>query len=100
MYITDADGLTLISNYMEQDQLLLSRLEMTAENIGLHENCKKTEYMLFNQDKTDLKTLSVDLLKQVHDFKYLGLWIADSKKDMEDNSMKSSKIDNLVSLES
>ena len=43
-YITDtdfADDLALISNYMEQAQLLLSRLEMAAEAIGLHENCKK-----------------------------------------------------------
>ena len=38
--------------------------------------------MLFNQDETDLKALSGDLLKQVHDVKYLGSGIADSKKDM------------------
>ena len=30
-----------------------------------------------------LKTLSGGLLKQGYDFKYLGSWIADSKKDME-----------------
>ena len=36
-----------------------------------------------NQDETDLKTLRGDLLKQIHYFKYLGSWIADSKKDME-----------------
>ena len=56
---------------------------MAAGTIGLHANFKNTEYMLFNLDETDLKRLSGDLLKQVHDFKYLGLWIADSKKDME-----------------
>ena len=56
---------------------------MAAETIGLHANCKKADYMLFNQDETDLKTLTGDLLKQVHDFKYLRSWIADSKKDME-----------------
>ena len=39
--------------------------------------------ILFDQGETDLKTLSGDLLKQVHDLKYLGSWIADSKKDME-----------------
>ena len=86
VYITDADfadDLALTSNNMEQAQLLLSRLEMAAETTGLHENCKKTEYILFNQDETYLKTLSGDLLKQVPDFKYLGSWIADSKKDME-----------------
>ena len=93
-YITDADfadDLELISNYMEQAQLLLSRLEMAAEAIGLHENCKKTEHMLLNQDETDLKTLSGDLLKQVHDFKYLSSCrsnisvtvLSDSKNDIE-----------------
>ena len=51
-----ADDLALISNYMEQAQLLLSRLEMAAETIGLHANCK-TQYMLFNQEEADLKTL-------------------------------------------
>ena len=39
--------------------------------------------MLFNQDEIDLKPMSGDLLKQVHDFKYLGSWMADSKKDMK-----------------
>ena len=56
---------------------------MTAETIVLHAHCKKTEYMLFNQDEIDLKPMSGDLLKQVHDFKYLGSWMADSKKDMK-----------------
>ena len=54
-YITDADfadDFALISNCMEQAQLLLSRLEMAAETIGLHANSKKTEYMLFNQVET------------------------------------------------
>ena len=56
---------------------------MAAETIVLHANCKKTEYMLFNQDEIDLKPMSGDLLKQVHDFKYLGSWMAHSKKDMK-----------------
>ena len=86
VYITDADfadDQALISNYVELAQVLLSRLEIAAETIGLHANCKKMELMLFNQDETDLKTVSGDLLKQVHDFKHLGSCIEDSKKDME-----------------
>ena len=66
---------------MEQTQLLLTRMEMAAETVVLHANCKKTKYMLFNQDETDLKTLSDDLLKQVHDLKHLSSWIADRKKE-------------------
>ena len=56
---------------------------MAAESIVLHAHCKKTEYMLFNQDEIDLKPMSGDLLKQVHDLKYLGSWMADSKRDMK-----------------
>ena len=88
LYITDtdfADNLALISNYMEQAQLLLSRLEMAAESIGLHANCKKMEYMLYSQDERDLKTLSGDLLKQVHDFKYVSSWIAEQKRHGNSN---------------
>ena len=83
VYITDADladDHALISNCMDQDQLLLSRLEMATKTIGLHTNCKNTKFMLFNQGEPDLKAPSGDLLKQMHDFKYLGSWIPDSKK--------------------
>ena len=39
--------------------------------------------MMFNQAETYLKKLEGEILKQVGDFKYLGLWIADSTKDIE-----------------
>ena len=68
---------------MEQAQLLLQKLEIAGEAIGLHINCKEKEYMMFNQANTELKSQGGELLKQVEDFKYLGSWIADSKRDME-----------------
>ena len=68
---------------MEQAQLLLQRLEIAGEATGLHINCKEKEYMMFNQANTELKSQGGELLKQVEDFKYLGSWIADSKRDME-----------------
>ena len=58
IFITDADfadDLALLSNYMEQGQLLLQRLEIVGETTGLHINCKKTEYVIFNQADTELK---------------------------------------------
>ena len=84
-YITDADfadDLALMSNYLEQAQLLLLRLEVAAEAVGLHVNFKKTEYMLYNLPDGDLVTLDGNKLKQVDDFKYLGAWIQSSEKDM------------------
>ena len=68
---------------MEQAQLLLQRLEIAGEAIGLHINCKEKEYMMFNQANTELKSQGGEILKQVEDFKYLGSWIADSKRDTE-----------------
>ena len=58
IFITDADfadDLALLSNYMEQAQLLLQRLEIVCETTGLHISCKKTEYVIFNQADTELK---------------------------------------------
>ena len=86
VYITDADfadDLALLSNYIEQAQLFLLRLEVAGESIGLHVNHTKTEYMLYNQAEAELVTLDGKKLKQVEDFKYLGSWIASSKRDME-----------------
>ena len=82
-YLTDtdfADDLALISNYLEQAQLLLLRLELAAEAVGLHINFKKTEYMVYNQPDGDLVTLEGNKLKQVENF---GAWIQSSEKDME-----------------
>ena len=57
---------------MEQAQILLTRLEIAAEIVGLHVNCKKTEYMMFNQDGSNIKTIGDEILKRVEDFNYLG----------------------------
>ena len=77
-----ADDLALLSNSLEQAQELLTRLENAAKQIGLHINNSKTEYMLFNQDEGDLKTLDGDVLNQVEDFQYLGAWLNTCSKDI------------------
>ena len=78
-YITDtdfADDLALISDYLEEAQLLLLRLEVAAKTVGLHVNYKKTEY---NQSEGDLVTLGGNKLKQVDNFECLGSWIQSSE---------------------
>ena len=83
--ITDADfadDLALMSNTLEQAQLLLLRLEIAAETVGLHVNFKKTEYMRFNQEEGEVVTLDGNKLKEVVDFKYLGALIQSSEKDI------------------
>ena len=84
--ITDtdfADDLALISNSLEQAQLLLLRLESAAQQIGLHTNVTKTEYMSYNQPDGHLITLNGSKLKQVDDFLYLGSWVGSTSKDID-----------------
>ena len=70
-----ADDIALISRQVEQAQELLSRVE---------EKCaKKTQVIAYNQPETPrLKTRDGSTLKVVTDFKYLGLWVDMSEKDM------------------
>ena len=84
IFINDTDftdDLALLSNYMEQAQLLLQRLEIAGKTIRLYIHCKKMEYMMFNHADTGLKSLEGELLKQVEDCKCLGSWATDSKRD-------------------
>ena len=86
MTVTDlnfADDLALISDSIEKAQALLHDLEAAAADIGLHVNDIKTDFMLVNIDDPEptMTTLGGKPLKQVQDFKYLGSYIADSKKD-------------------
>ena len=77
-----ADDLALLSNTLEQAQLLLQKLESAAKQIGLHINESKTEYMSFNQPEGVLNTIEGTKLKQVNDFLYLGSWINSCEKDI------------------
>ena len=83
--ITDlgfADDLALLSDTVEQAQELLLALEQHAAKVGLKINVKKTQYMTFNQiSNHPLCTSSGRQLQQVHDFKYLGAWIASTTQD-------------------
>ena len=67
-----ADDLALITENVNQAQILLSKLEEEAGQIGLICNSKKTEFQAFNfNTKTEIEIISRDgtYQKQVHDFK-------------------------------
>ena len=72
-----------MSDSIEQAELLLHQVESAAKLIGLHINEKKTEYMIFNQDGGEIKSLDDHKLKFVDDFVYLGSWISSCKKDVD-----------------
>jgi hypothetical protein len=63
----------------------LNNLERNVFKVGLKINQKKTEYMLYGSwDETKPhRSIKVreGLLNQVEDYKYLGNWILNSKKD-------------------
>ena len=69
-----ADDIALLSNMLEQAQLLLSRVETSAKQTELHINNSKTEYIKFNKGEGDLKVLNKESLENVDDFLYLGSW--------------------------
>ena len=69
------DDIAVLSNTLEQAQLLLSRVETSAKQTGLHINNSKTEYIRFNQDEGDLKAFNGESLQNADDCLYLGSWI-------------------------
>ena len=78
-----ADDLALLSNTIQDAQSLLHDLEVAAEKVGLFMNASKTEFMTINIDpeEASIKANNGDPLEHVQDFKYLGSYIADSRKD-------------------
>ena len=77
-----ADDIVPLSNILEQAQLLLSRAETFAKQIGLQIHNSKTEYIKFSGGEGDLKALNGESLKNVDDFFYPGSWIDRSSKDV------------------
>jgi len=83
--ITDADfadDIALCSDSYVKAQLLLERVEKAANDIGLHINEKKTEYIAYNLEEGIVEAINGHALKRVLDFKYLGSWINTSEKDL------------------
>ena len=76
-----ADDKALLPNTLKQDQLL-SRVETSAKQIGLHVDDFKTEILSSIKMKETSKCLTVIFLKNVDGFLYLGSWINCCSKDV------------------
>ena len=72
----------ILSNTLEQAQMLLPRVETCAKQTGLHINNTKTEYIKFNQGEGYRTALGVESIKNVDCFLYLGSWIDCCTKDV------------------
>ena len=78
-----ADDLALLSDTIQQAQKLLHDLENAAHLVGLSLNTAKTEFMTINIDPADatINSLNDSPIAHVDDFKYLGSYVADDRKD-------------------
>ena len=82
--LTDLD-IALLSDKIEQAQIILSRVQRECQKVGLALNAKKTKYITYNIDTegSALKTNDGTELENVEDFKYLGSWVDSTDKDIK-----------------
>ena len=78
-----ADDIALLSDAMEQAQELLLKVETECSKVGLGLNGPKTKYLAYNTEvQPPLHTRDGTVLEQKDDFKYLGSWVDESRKDI------------------
>ena len=78
-----ADAIAVLSDSVDKAEKVLHNVEMAAKLIGLHINEKKTQYMTFNQNPSNLTTINKKCIKPTNDFFYLGSWIYSNEKDVD-----------------
>ena len=78
-----ADNIALLSDQINNAEVLLHSLETAAHKVGLTLDSTKTECMLLNEESTgnEIHNFSWKSLNTVDEFKYLGSNITDSKND-------------------
>ena len=76
-----ADDLALLSNSIEQAEKLLHDLEHASDLVGLSMNVSKTKFININCPNGSINSTDGRPIEPVEDFKYLGSYISDSKKD-------------------
>ena len=76
--------LALSNNRYQKDATsLLYKIEEVASEVGFYINASKTEFIYHNQDKSGgMITLNGEKIKSVVKFKYLGRYIASTKRDV------------------
>ena len=80
-----ADDVALITDTIEGAKLLLDRLEIAAQSLGLVMNCSKTKFMTLNipEEESSLVGSTENQLEKVNNFVYLGAWIATTERDLK-----------------
>ena len=76
--ITDlnfADDIALLTEEIDQAEMILDILQEEAGKMGIHCNVKKRVFQADNQPSIKMTSNCGCELKQVSNFKYLGAWI-------------------------
>ena len=79
-----ADDVALLADSVEELGVLMREVESVCKEVGLEINRAKTEYMVEGIPDSDaLHSIDGTCIKRSEDFKYLGSWIRDSKRDIK-----------------
>ena len=79
-----ADDVALLSDSVEDLGVLMREVEGVCREMGLEINRQKTEFMVEGiPDPSPLISLDGTKIKLTEDFKYLGSWVRDSKRDIK-----------------
>ena len=85
--VTDMDfeeDIELVSEYIKEAQIMITRVEKSAKRVGLSMNTGKMKYMRYNTNQQfEIKAIDGSSLKRVKQFKYLGAWIDCSTQDLK-----------------
>ena len=79
---------------------MLYNIEEVAAEIGLLVNADKTEYISLNQNNNNgIKSLKDMTIKQVHDIKYLGSYVASTDHDVNVSIVQAwAALNNMISI--
>ena len=79
-----ADDIVLLSNEVDQAQILLNNVQVETMKVGLHINVDKRKFLALNQQNMPILTTTDGRnLECVSDYKYLGSWIGSTEKDVK-----------------
>ena len=78
------DDVALMTDTIEGAKLLMDRLEIVAQSVGLVMNCSKAKFITLNipEEESGLVDSTGNQLEKVNDFVYLGAWIATTERDL------------------
>ena len=89
-----ADDVALLADSVEDLGVIMREVESVCKEVGLEINRAKTEFMVEGiPDPGPLHSIDGTRIKLSEDFKYLGSWVRDSKRDIKVRRSKAWKLE-------